>query len=115
MPMPCGSLEGARMPRRNGIGWLTRQVRLECLEGRRLLSGYFVSPAGSDGAAGTADAPWLTLQHAADRVGAGDVVTVRAGTYVGFHLETDGAAAAPITFQAEAGVTINARNANTPD
>jgi len=87
----------------------------ERIEGRRLLSGYFVSPAGSDAAAGTSDAPWLTLQHAADSVAAGDVVTVRAGTYVGFDLETDGTAAAPVTFHAESGVTISQRNATTPD
>jgi parallel beta-helix repeat protein len=92
-----------------------RSTGLESLESRRLFAGYFVAPTGSDGAAGTSDAPWRTLQHAADSVAAGDFVTVRAGTYTGFNLETDGTAVAPITFHAESGVTINARNAVTPD
>src|SRR5215212_3264330 len=88
---------------------------IERLETRRLLNSYFVSTSGNDAGAGTVDAPWRTLQHAADGVAAGDVVTVGAGNYTGFHLEADGTAAAPITFHAEAGVTINARNAVTPD
>ena len=92
-----------------GLCWFER------LEGRRLLSNYFVSPAGSDAAVGTSEAPWRTLQRAADSVAAGDIVTVRAGTYAGFHLTTDGTAAAPITFHAESGVIIDTRNATTPD
>jgi len=87
----------------------------ELLERRRLFSTYFVAPTGNDAATGAADAPWLTLQHAADTVQAGDLVTVAAGTYVGFYLEADGTAAAPITFHADSGVTINQRNATTPD
>jgi parallel beta-helix repeat protein len=80
---------------------------------------YFVSPSGSDASAGTSDAPWQTLQHAADHVGAGDFVTVRPGTYVGFVLGWDfpqnGASGNPITFHAEPGTLINTRNAKTPD
>ncbi len=41
---------------------------------------YFVSPTGNNSAAGTSNAPWLTLQHAADVVHAGDRVTVCAAT-----------------------------------
>src|SRR5262245_52965597 len=89
--------------------------RLEALEPREVLSAYFVAPTGNDNAAGTSQAPWQTLQHAADVVQAGDTVTVRAGTYTGFNLFTDGTAAAPIVFQAEPGVVINARNYYTPD
>lgn len=94
-----------------------RQYAIEGLERRELLAAdnFFVSPTGNDSAAGTAAAPWRTLQKAATTVDAGDVVTVRAGTYVGFDLRTDGTAAAPITFTAEPGVTINQRNARTPD
>jgi hypothetical protein len=42
---------------------------------------YWVSADGSDRAAGSRDAPWATLQHAADVVPAGGTVTVRGGTY----------------------------------
>ena len=80
---------------------------IESLESRFLMSGYFVSPAGSDGNAGTADSPWLTLQRAANAVAPGDTVTVRAGTYAGFNLSTDGTASARITFTAEPGVLID--------
>ena len=81
------------------------------LEPRFLLAGYFVSPAGNDTNPGTTDAPWLTLQHAANTVAAGDTVTVRAGTYAGFQVTTDGTPTAPITFTAQPTVTINQPNA----
>ena len=58
---------------------MRRAATIESLEPRRFLSAYFVSPSGSDAAAGSAAAPWRTLQHAADTVAAGDVVTVRPG------------------------------------
>ena len=45
----------------------------------------------------------------------GDTVIVRPGNYTGFHLTRDGTAASRIVFQAEAGVTIDQRNATTPD
>jgi hypothetical protein len=72
---------------------------------------YYVSPTGSDTpAGGTSAEPWKTLQYAADRVGAGDRVTVRAGTYAGFNLTTSGTMNAPIEFIAEPGVLINQAN-----
>ena len=43
---------------------------------------YFVSPIGSDANPGTADRPWATVNHAAERVVAGDVVVVRSGRYL---------------------------------
>lgn len=92
-----------------------RPFRIEPLEPRIAMSNFFVSPSGNDAAAGSAVAPWRTLQKAANVVRAGDSVSVRSGTYVGFDLRSDGTAAAPITFRAEPGVTINARNARTPD
>ncbi len=67
----------------------------------------FVSPSGNDEAAGTADAPWRTLQHAADHVAAGDVVNVRAGHYAGFQLTRSGTAEKPITFRGETGAVID--------
>jgi parallel beta-helix repeat protein len=92
----------------NRGGRRTPSVRsVEPLESRFLLAGYFVSPAGSDANPGTTGQPWFTLQHAANAVTAGDTVTVRAGTYTGFNLTTDGTPSARITFLAEANVTIN--------
>jgi hypothetical protein len=76
---------------------------------------YFVDPAGDDDNPGTFAAPWLTLQHAANEVQAGDRVTVRPGAYTGFYLETTGTSAAPIEFRALPGVLINQRNETTPD
>src|SRR5207245_1552987 len=67
---------------------------------------YYVAPTGADGAAGTAAAPWQTLQRAADAVQAGDTVRVLAGSYAGFTLRTSGTMGAPITFQAAGAVTI---------
>jgi parallel beta-helix repeat protein len=81
---------------------------LERLEERELPSAYFVSPTGSDGGSGASGSPWLTLLHAANVVHAGDTVTVRAGTYAGFELDTSGTSSARIVFQADSGVTINA-------
>ena len=84
---------------------------LEPLESRVLMSSYFVSPGGDDAAAGSTTAPWKTLQHAADSVAAGDTVTVRAGTYTGFRLATDGTPSARIVFRADHGVTIDGNTA----
>lgn len=71
---------------------------------------FYVSPTGSDSAAGTSAAPWKTLQHAADVVGPGDRVTARAGNYAGFYLDTSGTSVAPIEFFAEPGALINQPN-----
>ncbi|HEX2477358.1 MAG TPA: right-handed parallel beta-helix repeat-containing protein [Lacipirellulaceae bacterium] len=76
---------------------------------------YFVATNGDNLAAGTAGAPWRTLQHAANRVAPGDRVVVRPGNYVGFYLSRSGTSAAPIEFFAEPGALINQRNATTPD
>ncbi len=84
---------------------------LENLEQRLALTTFYVDPTGSDTGTGATDAPWQTLQHAADRVEAGDTVVVRPGSYAGFYLETDGTAAAPITFRAEHAALGTARDA----
>ena len=42
---------------------------------------YYVSPTGSDSAAGTQAAPWATIAHAQSVVQAGDTVYFRGGTY----------------------------------
>src|SRR4051812_23934075 len=59
----------------------------------------YVSPAGHDDAAGTARAPWRTLQHAADAARPGTVVHVRPGSYAGFRLERSGGPGAPVVFR----------------
>ncbi|WP_068501816.1 right-handed parallel beta-helix repeat-containing protein [Paenibacillus kribbensis] len=42
---------------------------------------YYVATSGSDSNAGTSDAPWKTLQHAADVAPVGSTVYVRGGVY----------------------------------
>lgn len=42
---------------------------------------YYVATDGDDSAAGTLEAPWRTIQHAAETVAAGDNVLIRGGTY----------------------------------
>src|SRR4051794_34603535 len=80
---------------------------------------YCVAPTGDDKSAGTATAPWKTLQRAAASVAAGDTVIIRAGTYAGFILGYDspqsGSAFAPIHFKAEPGAVVTSRNNKTPD
>jgi len=44
---------------------------------------YYVSTIGNDSSDGSSANPWLTIQHAASVVAAGDVVHVAPGTYVG--------------------------------
>jgi hypothetical protein len=96
-----------------------RRLRIEELESRLVLSTYFVATTGSDSNAGTSSSPFLTLQHAADVVKAGDLVDVMAGNYAGFVMGWDapqsGTASAQITFKGEAGATITSRNVHTAD
>jgi hypothetical protein len=78
-----------------------------------------VAPAGNNSSSGSQQAPWATLQHASDSVQGGDTVIVEAGTYTGFVMGWDfpqgGTAGAPITFQAQSGVVIDAPNSHTAD
>lgn len=78
---------------------------------------YVATPAdgGDDGNDGSQQHPWATLQFAADTVVAGDTVIVLPGDYAGFMLQHSGAPGSPITFSAQAGVTIVSDNENTPD
>jgi hypothetical protein len=63
---------------------------------------YFVAENGNNNNTGTRNKPWKTLQHAASRVKAGDMVAIKAGTYQsGFEITTSGTASKPITFRGE--------------
>jgi hypothetical protein len=83
---------------------------------------YYVRPDGHNTASGlnnnsnTTSGAWLTLQHAADEVAAGDTVYVADGSYAGFMLQTSGTVDAPITFAASgSGANIVSRNPTTTD
>ncbi len=67
---------------------------------------YFVSPAGSDAAPGSVEAPWRTLQHAVEQVGPGDVITLEEGVYAGCRIQVSGRPEAPITLQAAPGARV---------
>lgn len=56
-------------------------------------------PRGSNTNQGTESSPWATLQHAADRVTAGDTVLVEDGDYEPFHITRSGTISARITFK----------------
>jgi hypothetical protein len=62
-----------------------------------------VAPDGSDDNPGTAEAPWYTIQHAADTAQPGDTVCVASGDYSAegeLFFSNSGTADAPITFTA---------------
>jgi Right handed beta helix region/Protein of unknown function (DUF1565) len=66
----------------------------------------YLSPRGSDRAAGTADRPWRTLDKAVRAAGPGDTIVLRAGTYgrrghVNL-FDRDGTAEMPIAFRGAA-------------
>lgn len=70
-------------------------------------SAYYVSPAGSDSAAGTAAAPWLTIQHAVSTLIAGQTAIVEAGNYAErVTINSSGTSALPITLQAASGASV---------
>jgi len=63
-------------------------------------STFYVSPSGSDSAAGTSGAPWQTIQKAADTLSAGQTAIISAGNYgERVTLSRSGAQASPITLQ----------------
>lgn len=67
----------------------------------------YIASTGNDAAAGTIQAPWKTLQHAADRAVPGSQFHVRPGHYAGFQLTRSGASEAPIVFLADSGAIID--------
>ncbi|MGA7121716.1 MAG: right-handed parallel beta-helix repeat-containing protein [Polyangiaceae bacterium] len=85
-----------------------------------LASDYSVSPNGNDGAAGTAAAPWATIQHAADVMQPGDSVTVADGSYIGFWMKNrQGDAQHRFTFRSQnalgAKITAPSPSGNDPN
>ena len=64
----------SRKPRR-------RSLAFDSLEGKLLLSTYYVATTGSNSANGSATAPWATIQQAANMVAPGDTVHVAPGQY----------------------------------
>jgi parallel beta-helix repeat protein len=63
---------------------------------------HWVSTSGNDNNAGTSAQPFRTINRAAQVAQAGDVVTIRAGTYrESVSVRNAGTAARPIVFQAE--------------
>lgn len=77
-------------------------VLMLCAAGHAHAADYYVATNGSDGAAGTMEAPFATIQRAADVMGAGDTCFIRGGNY---HEEVvidnlDGTSANPILFTA---------------
>lgn len=68
---------------------------------------WHVATTGNDANPGTAEAPFRTIQRAADAVMPGDTVTIHAGTYLGFVVRARGTAAAPIVFTGSGTVLID--------
>ncbi len=84
---------------------LTILMALSMMQGARGAT-YHVAPLGSDAQAGTAQQPWLTMQHAAEQVKAGDTVLLHGGRYTlkeRVRLKASGTADAWITFAAAPG------------
>ena len=74
-----------------------------------------VATTGDDAAAGTAAAPWRSLQRAADAAAPGDTVIIHAGTYFGMVIDRSGTEAAPIAFVGEGSPTIDGAQSGNRD
>lgn len=68
---------------------------------------FYVAPTGKDTNPGTAAAPWLTIQRAANVVNPGDTVVVQPGTYKGAKFSRSGLATAYICFVGQPGALVN--------
>lgn len=65
---------------------------------------YYVAKTGSDKNPGTAEQPWLTIQHAVEKMTTGDKVHIRTGTYnESVHIKKNGSSDAPIVIAAYPG------------
>ena len=70
---------------------------------------YYVDvshPSASDSNPGTENLPWLTIQHGANSVAAGDTVIVKSGMYGGVAFTISGTAEAYITFVGETAESV---------
>ncbi len=72
--------------------------------------GYYVATTGSDSAAGSASAPWRTLQHAADAAPSGATIYAHAGTYGPFAIKRSG-----LTFTQYPGETAVIKGSSNAD
>lgn len=72
---------------------------------------FYVAPTGKDTNLGTATAPWLTIQRAANVVNPGDIVVVQPGTYKGAKFSRSGLATAYIRFVGQPGALVNSPGA----
>jgi Pel9A-like, right handed beta helix region len=109
------------LPRLNFTG-LFAAIVLLCLAAAQpsRADTFYVDPGGSDASAGTASAPFRTIQKAASRVNPGDTVIVRDGTYTGdsvrvAEINRSGTASQWITFRAENqwGAVLDGRDSRT--
>ncbi|MHC4713940.1 MAG: putative Ig domain-containing protein [Planctomycetota bacterium] len=69
--------------------------------GRAAGAEYYVAVGGDDGAQGTREAPWATLQKAVDTIEPGDVIIVKPGRYAGCRIRKPGAPDMPKTLMSE--------------
>ena len=77
---------------------------------------FYVAKTGSNGNAGTAAAPWLTIQHACNSATAGSTVYIKNGTYTeSIWMNISGTSGNPITFSNFGSdvVTIDGGSTNT--
>lgn len=65
------------------------------------MTNYYVATTENDANSGTLASPWLTLQHAADTMVAGNTAIVFAGEYDKFTIATSGNISNYITFKAD--------------
>ena len=72
--------------------------------GEAFASTFYVSPNGSDSSNGSGKAPFRTIQKAADIVGSGDRVVIKAGIYNEMVIiKSSGTSSNPIVFEGELG------------
>jgi hypothetical protein len=97
-PQPTGFSAVVAGIRPRGFGKGTYTL-VQPASGRKM---YYVSTGGSDSNPGSSSAPFRTINRAAQVAVAGDVVTIRGGTYrESVKVRYAGTASQPITFQAE--------------
>lgn len=82
-----------------------------------LAADYYVSPSGSDSAAGTLSAPFASIQKAVDTATAGSTIYLRAGTYApskNIQFSKSGTASAPYTVRPYGAEKVTLDGENMP-